>query len=488
MQFKFYKLMTYSICILLWVLDANASNAKNNSVKFLSERSTSAFTALLRDAEQTVHIGIKVVDVDSNQVIYQRNARRLFTPASTLKIFTAAEALVYLGPDYRFETQLIADSNNINEDKLRGNLYLQLSGDPSLSIDNLRNLLVSLQQAGIKQIQGDFIIDSTTATTAPYPPGAMIDDKVYGYGAPVAPLLLDNNRYVLIIAPGKQIGHPANIADINIYPLLKIHNRLQTAKADAQDCQVEFRLDQVNQLIVEGCIPLNTAAFSQELAIQFPQAYARYVIKNLLQQLHIKLLGDVKFTNHPHKNALFIGSHQSEPLLNLITHMLKESDNSYADSLFLKIGANYFNHTPSWQKASKALIAIMRNEFALDLTQATIVDGSGVSRYDLVSPAQAMQLLLAMVQHFPLRYEFINALPLAGKDGTLEWRMREQPAYTRVRAKTGNMTGVSALAGYVETRRKHMLAFVIMMQGFPDHGKNYRQLEDKLCNFMVENW
>jgi len=159
------------------------------------------------------------------------------------------------------------------------------------------------------------------------------------------------------------------------------------------------------------------------------------------------------------------------------------SDNIIAGSLFKKIGQQYTNRPGSWENAGKAVNEILAKNAGLDTWRIHIIDGSGLSRFNQVTPNQILQLLDYSFHHESTNYEFISALPIAGIDGTLKHRM--YPIAGKVRAKTGTLAGVASLAGYAINADKEPFAFVIVMNGNNGSIWKYREIEDKIMLYLT---
>ena len=172
-------------------------------------------------------------------------------------------------------------------------------------------------------------------------------------------------------------------------------------------------------------------------------------------------------------------------LQQIIHEMLKQSDNLTTNSVFKKLGERYYKTQGTWQNSISAVKAILAPLAGINFKQNRVNDGSGLSRYDLISPHQLIQLLYYINHNHRIRPALRNALPIAGKDGTLEDRMINQKKSEHIRAKTGSMTGVLSLAGYIETKNHGEVSFAMMMNNIIERHRKYMTLEDKICEFLA---
>ncbi|BCA94287.1 hypothetical protein TUM19329_06480 [Legionella antarctica] len=237
---------------------------------------------------------------------------------------------------------------------------------------------------------------------------------------------------------------------------------------------------------MRGCVALGQWAVQQRLAIKNPLMYAQRVIKNQLMKANIILYGQVNLGTAP-TGSLLIATEHSKPVSQLMADTLKPSDNLYADSLYLHT-ASQINGSPlNWDEAQPVIKKFLEQQTGVDLKKAIFTDGSGLSRYNLVTPEQTISLLKFLYQRFPLSYEYIASLPISGRDGTLQKRFKIPTQQGFVRAKTGTMTGMNSLSGYLYTTNGHTLAFAMYINRLP--GKSAgpgRPLLDALCTYFLQ--
>ena len=442
---------------------------------------------LVNHIDPSINMGALVVDLNTGETLYQRNANRTFTPASNMKLFSDAAALLVLGPDYQFKNQLSTNAPRLDNGTLQGSLYIHLPGDPSFTSDHLESLFVELQRLGVRQVNGNVILASSHRHIDPYAPGWMTQDLAYSYGAPLSPLMLDENRLLVTVNPGAKPGEAA-LVELGHADGITLINQVKT-NSTPSGCGLSYIMDAENTLTVRGCIGVSQWASVQRIAIRNPLRYAQGQIKARLAHVNIALHGDVVLGSAP-PHTLLLATHASKRISQLMVDTLKPSDNLYADSLFLH-AANTLNGSPlNWPEAQPVIIRFLQQQTGVSFNQAILTDGSGLSRNDRLTAQQTVGLLSFLHARFPLSYEYIAALPIAGQDGTLQKRLKKPTQQGFVRAKTGSMTGVVSLAGYLYTANAHTLAFALFINKRPGTHPNvsgrYRSLVDGLCDFFLQ--
>src|SRR3990167_7753299 len=331
---------------------------------------------IINQVSPMMNIGVEVIDLTTGNVLYRRNAHKLFIPASNMKLFSDAAALMVLGPDYRFRNDLSIGAAELDQGDLKGNLYLRLPGDPSFTHERLNELLLSLQKMHIKHIHGDVIIDSDHALVSPYAPGGVLKDRTYSYGAPLSPLMLDTNRMLVTVNPAERPGLPAVIEYGQNLHDIPIKNEV-TTKAKGSRCGVSFVMD-ADGLTARGCVVVGQWSIQQPMAIRNPLAYAQQVIKNLLIEMHVVLDGAVVLGKVPH-GAMRLATDTSKPIAQLMADTLKPSDNLYADSLFLHTASVLHGSPLNWQESEVVIKQFLEKQTGISLKNAVLIDGSGLS-------------------------------------------------------------------------------------------------------------
>jgi D-alanyl-D-alanine carboxypeptidase/D-alanyl-D-alanine-endopeptidase (penicillin-binding protein 4) len=428
-------------------------------------------------------IGVYVKSMKYGDSLYSLNIYQPLTPASTMKVLTAEAALLYLGPEYRFATQVFTDAKGVKNGVLQGNLYIVLNGDPSLNYNDLVELALSLKAKQIQSIAGNVYIDNTAYDQSFYGPGWITKDRGYCFSAPISASIINHNCLSFKVTPSKVSGRSAQIVTSPklFYP--GIRNSVVTKKGRSRSCSMRLSKDPNNSITIDGCMSKGQYAAGVSYVVTDVPEYTRSLFKSLLRQMSVNVYGTVTFGTAP-ENVSLVAQHASKPLRLLITDMLKKSDNVIAGALFKKLGQLYTRRPGSWANGSLAVSQILSKRAGVDAVGLRILDGSGLSPDSLATPAQMMQVLNYAFHH-STNYEFISALPISGVDGTLKRRMGN--VARKIRAKTGSLAGagVVSLAGYAMSADKEPLAFVIMLNGKRGYTWRYRTLEDKIATILT---
>lgn len=440
--------------------------------------------ALIQKNLPQADIGILVKDLNTQKIIYQHQANKYFLPASNMKLFTAAAALLSLGPDFRYQTILATDAKQIDDNSLAGDIYLLISGDPSFTSKNLADLFLQLKSDyGIEQIKGNIIVVPPYQLTENYARGIEAEDTQFSYGTKLTPLILDQNYWQLTINPNNQIGQLAKI-DYAINSDMVINNQIQT-KNSSEHCERKFQISGENQANLTGCIGINDAADMEYLAIPDSFYYLKSQLLEILKANSIKLDGNIILgTSKP--QLINLATVQSDRLSQLVDEMLKFSNNLYANAIFFAVAQKIKpSEILSWDQAASNIKQFLEGKLQLDFASAKFSDGAGLSYDNRLSPINIVDLLTKMSQQSAINYEYIEALPVSGGYGSI-WRIQQPELKGLVRAKTGTMTGVSALSGFLITKNREKLVFsIIINQGSSDSANN-RALENQLLEILYD--
>ncbi len=395
--------------------------------------------------------GVTPYEGERRPEMFAALADKLFAPASNLKLFTAAAALDTLGPDHTLITRVVGAAPPVAGALDR--LYLVGGGDPALVEADLLALANAVKARGVQQV-GQVVADASRYSGR-WPYGWTIDDLPWYYGAEVTALTLGRNHVDVYVAPGAQAGAPARVwmSPANDYLVL---DSTVTTGAAGSATNVSFdRLPGRREVLLRGAIAADRkASVTEGITVPDAELYTAHVFTKALQKAGVTVAAAPVVGRAP-AVTVDLARHQSPPVATLLFRVLKNSDNLYAELLLREIGAQ----TAGDGSAAGGLhgVRAFLKAHAIDDSRLRMYDGSGLSRYDLISPRAVVGLLRAMAYHRH-RQPFFDALPIAGVDGTLGYRLKGTPAAGQVRAKTGTYNHHSALSGYVTTRDGDLLA------------------------------
>ena len=424
--------------------------------------------------------GIAVVSLDSGRTLYAHRADRLAHPASTAKLFTAAASLATLGPAYRFSTRLLS-RGTIRNGRLDGDLILYGTGDPTLgtsSSDWAPQLASQLYARGIRQVQGDLVADDSHFTGPSFGTGWEAGDLQSWFAAPSSALSVDENIVHITVTPGASPGASASIRLAPVSGIAQVLGRIETTPSPSTSNINLYRPPGSDTLYVFGSMPARAAPAHFRLAMVDPARQAARQLRVALADRGISISGPTRTLHWPlDDGTLMTGARalaelESPPVMEILRQGLKRSQNLYLQNLLQAIGAlaqaNASNAPRRFRDSQHWGIRALREllpQWNIAPEACQIVEGTGLSRRDLVTPNALARLLVHQAQQ-PYAQSWREALPLAGVDGTLAWRMRKTAAAGNVQAKTGSMSHVHSLAGYVTTAAGDHLAFAILLNNY----------------------
>ena len=427
-------------------------------------------------ADRGAQVGIFVLAPDG-QTCYQRSGEKRFVPGSVSKLFVAAAALDLMGADYRFETRLVTKAP-LRKNTLFGNCYLVASGDPSFDFLGLERLIKSLKAKGINRIRGDFCLDLTLFDEVIQGPGWMWDEEPSFWCSPLGALNVEHNCISFELSPDVQGSSPCSF---HLYPPVEGVEISNQCNIKNKEQPLKVRRLPGDHFEISGFMRPASKKVLLRVPFSASHLFAQAILKKLFKELHIQITGEIKVKAAP-RYSTQLAVHRSSHLADIIKVMLKESDNLYADALFKKIGHVRYRAQGTWQTGREALCEFLEKRVGLDPTDMVILDGSGMSRYNLVSPKQMALFLQWVDQKFPFGAEIKKGLPIAGVDGTLKRRMKKTSLEAQILAKTGTMTGVSSLCGFL----KEDFIFAIFVNGYVTQGRLIKkEIEDEICHAIA---
>ena len=469
--------------------------------------------------------GIEVVSLRTGKVLYSQNSEKLFTPASNTKLFTTAAALALIGPDYSSRTTVETTGALDKHGRLTGDLVLVGRGDPNLSgrelpyllhtqrndhpIQVLEQLADSLVQKGVKYVDGDIVADDSYFAFERYGEGWTQDDLVWGDGAPVSALTINDNVVFVNILPADRVGERAFVSIVPFADYYRIDNRIITTPTGTERKIFINREPGSTLLTLWGNMPVDDAGANEALAIEDPAEFAAALFRHLLEARGITIYGKQR-TRHTELSSLstfsvtviaparggddssrsispqplVLASYLSKPLLEDMRVINKVSQNLHAEILLRLLGRE--KGTAGTVEGGLEVVRGFLNKAGIPNDQYVFHDGSGLSRQNLVTPHAIAQLLRYAAEQ-PWGASYRDTLPVAGMDGSLAERLKDLSPRAHVYAKTGSLGGVKALSGYATTDRGEQVAFSILTNNFNLPNKRVIETIDAVVEQIVQD-
>ena len=429
---------------------------------------------LSKNAGNSEKLGIIVKSLTTGETIYEHNAHKMYIPASNEKIITSVSALSLLGPDYRFKTEFFS-GGGISNGVLHGGLYIKGYGDPTLSEGHLGYIVFQLKQRGVREIKGKIVADDSYFGDGRYGKGWKAEWKNDFYSPAISALSFNYNIIDLKVYGGNTGNRPSTSIEPRGSGIEVINNAITSSKKGG--LITEWKND--NTIILRGTIRPR-ASVTLKIPVINPTLLTANIIKNAIEEAGIKVTGPVELGEVP-RWANIIYTHYSSPLTEVVTEYNKNSVNIIGENLSKTMGAQFKGAPGSWEKGSLVISEFLNSTGIKN--GYNIVDGSGLSLLNRVSPETLTDVLGYAYRNKIISADFIDSLPIAGVDGTLKKRFRNSEIQGRVKAKTGYLKDVRALSGYVFTKSGDVLVFSILSNGF---GWKTKEIQSNLLGQLVE--
>jgi serine-type D-Ala-D-Ala carboxypeptidase/endopeptidase (penicillin-binding protein 4) len=447
--------------------------------------------------------GVALVD-ESGRILYGQNQDRLFIPASNTKLVVSAVASALLPPDWKVKTSLYGGP--VVGGVLQGDLVLYGRGDPTIDtrcyatdttragvcdtdpFARLRQLVDTLKAKGVRAVAGDVVGDGSYFEPAMVHPNWEVFDLNWWYAAPVSGLGFHDNSVDFTWAPGPAAGDPAIITMSPNLGDVAFENRTVTVSPGGESDIGDrfFRNPGTLQIWAEGTVALDNPPRTESFALPDPALYAARALRQVLADAGIAVSGSTRSTTDSTPYGALRGTPAlaeafSRPLRDWIFPILNSSQNWFAEMLLKQLGKQ-FGKAGSWPEGLEVERRFLIDSVKVDSTQFSLSDGSGLSSSNLVSPLAFTQLLRFM-RHHPRYPTFAAGLPQAGQYGSLRSRFVGTPLAGRVRAKTGSISRVLTLSGYIELDRGRTLTFSVQAN---HHAQPTRTLLAAIDSVVVE--
>lgn len=486
------KAMVVSMALLL-LLGACSTVPKVESFSALDQSKSGPLPALdqlLADPiMQGSLVSLTVRDADTGATLYQRNGQTRLLPASSLKLMTTAAAMGVLGPDYRFTTRVLTNGT-LKDGRLEGNLYVRGSGDPSIQAQDYQQIAADLAAQGIRRISGDLLMDDTAFDGIRLGADWANDDESASYAAQISALTLapdsdfDAGTVIVAVRAPATEGAPLDVSVSPANTLLTVSNQAVVGATNTLSVKREHGN---NHLVVTGTLPTGTNS-RKWVSVWEPTRLVADVFHQALLAQGIKVGGQTLISVATPPGSRVLVSHDSLPLAQLLTPLLKLSNNGMTEVLLKAMG----RRTDAAGTAEAGIAAVSGFFERQGIESSTIiqVDGSGLSRRNLISTQHLTDVLLS-VRSQDWFERWYGALPIAGNPermvgGTLRNRLRGTFAANNLHAKTGSMTGVSSLSGYLRSAKGQPLVFAMIANNYLADGAEVRRLEDQVVLALTQ--
>jgi D-alanyl-D-alanine carboxypeptidase/D-alanyl-D-alanine-endopeptidase (penicillin-binding protein 4) len=496
---RFLAAPTLSLFLILsFLVSAVPAQSSIADRKSLNEKFTEVVS---REILNRGTLGVKIAKLEGGEVIFEHNAEKYFMPASNMKSFTVSTALETFGPEFRFITSFYAPALPDKKGKIKGDLIVYGRGDVSISplfhdgdlmkgIDQVTDKLIA---SGIKKIEGNIVADDSFFIGDAIPSSWEYDDLTSYYGAEVSSLPINDNAVDMTIKPSSS-GKPCIIEIKPALTLLGVVNNCITSEPQTPRRMQFQKSVEASRVTVAGSIASDDAGFTRSVAIHRPGWAYVELLKQSLERKGIKIKGRAMVIDEkaPRFRRVEIARYESAPLWDIAAKIMKPSQNMFTETLLRGLGERAM-HPLSSQTPSPMTPAAEMNSFMERIgggrsssTKGSAIvdaflerigapknglvqmDGSGLSRHNLVTPSTLVHLYRYMALQSPQSNAWMNSLTIGGIDGTLRNRFKGTTAMDNARGKTGTINQVSALSGYVTSSSGEKFVFSILVNGIPD--------------------
>lgn len=415
---------------------------------------------------RSAQVGFILQDTVRNTALYSQNADQDFMPASNFKLLVGSAALQRLGTSFTYTTTVTADAAP-QGGVVHGNVYLHGGGDALLTAKDLDDAAVALAAAGIKRVDGSVVTDATRYDAQRHGYGWSWDDFPYYYAPVVSALELEDGVAHAFMSPGSTVGAPVALRVSPESSTFTIDNQMTTAAATGKDSSdLSHVWDKPAAIELTGNYPLG-AKESGDLrpAVPDPESYAGDVFVRALNAHGITIGNALKSGKAP-ANATQLWSHNSEPMPQLLADFWYPSDNLMGELFLKELGVAQAGE-PGTDANGRILEQAFLKSIGIDPFTVTISDGSGLSQYDRITPRDLLTIL-QFDWNSPNRDVVLDALPVSGVRGTLKSAYLKTPAERAVFAKTGSISHVRTISGYVITKTHGPVTFSFMVNQWMD--------------------
>jgi len=432
---------------------------------------------------------IQIVEVESGRAVAERNPHLPLSPASNMKLFTTAAAIDLLEPSFEVETGVYVRGDIDASGTLNGDVKIVGRGDPTIggrfhdgaATAVLQEWASDLKRAGVKNITGDLILEYGYMDTEYIHPTWPADQLVNWYEAPISAFSMQEGCVEVRVLPSR-VGQPCVVQLEPPTSYVRIENSCRTGRG----LPFITRHRGSNTVIVRGGVPARSGATEVFVTVENPVHYFAAVTNETFQRAGIRIMGKVALTARDGRPDWRLVSKHTTPLSILIYVINKKSQNHYAEQVLKMIGAEE-RKQGSWAAGNAEVKEWLTTKIGVPANEFHPVDGSGMSRDNRASASAFIQLLRYMWKS-PWREEFVSSLPYTGDpDSKFGNRLRRPPFARQIYAKTGYISGVIGLSGYVHAQSGKVYAFSFIFNRYRVGVFAVYNLQDEMLKEIVRS-
>jgi D-alanyl-D-alanine carboxypeptidase/D-alanyl-D-alanine-endopeptidase (penicillin-binding protein 4) len=450
-----------------------------------------ALAPLMSDSSlRRTEFGVQVVNVNTGEEVFARNADKELIPASLVKVLTTAVALRELGAGYKFSTYLSSDAQVEADGTLAGDLYVQGFGDPTLVTEDLWRLVYDLRLAGVQKIDGDVIYDDTHFDDDRLIAGWRKDvDLANGpaYFAPLGALSVNFNTVAVVIGPGPEVGGPGNLVLETPSDSVTVVNDVKTGAAQTRarySIERSVRGRRNVTLKVKGSVPMGGSPSRVYRTIVDPLDQFQSVFQSHLRERGIEVSGEHREDQAP-DGLKMLARKESSALPIVLARMNKHSSNFFAEHVLKAVGAEVYGEPGTTEKGVRVIEEYLET-LGAHVSEFEVVNGSGLTRLSRIRPSHLNGVMIDMAADRVLGPEFISSLSIGGVDGTLWTRFRGEGTEGRLRGKTGSLNFVHGLTAYVDGGDGEQYAFTFMVNEIDGSNRPVRRLHSRFGQALMD--
>ncbi len=434
--------------------------------------------AVTSPALEHARVGLYAFSLTTGAVLLRKNGRLLLNPASNAKLVTSAVVLVRLGPEFTFTTDY-ASTGELVDGVLQGNIYVRGRGDPTITTERLLSVVHALKLQGIKRIDGRIVVDDSLFDGVREAKGWEQEDSDRAYAAPVGALSLNFNTVNVWLRPGPAPGSPATVTVDPPSDYIKVDSRVSTDLYRGRVYMRSYQKGDKNVVRLRGRIRLDAEPQKLYRRVADPALHFGSALAGILRDAGVRVRHGVRRGLMPDRARNLVVD-RSPRLTDIVAQLNKWSNNFIAEMLIKKLGAEVYGAPGSFAKGLDVAQAFLESEVGWRRGAYVFENGSGLNDVNRFSTEQIARLLAYMHWHPEAGAEYVASLGVAGRQGTIAWRLRHTAADRRLRAKTGTLTGVSALSGYVTTSSGEPVVFSILVNGYDGSTRPIWEVQDMI--------